>query len=90
MSFFFLQSVAYSDWNDAVAVSSNGGFVSVFSAKHIAAVSFKTAEFDKVGESYVFPDEQRKYFIEYTYIFNKCPIRTYVDYYSDGPSPEER
>lgn len=42
------QSVAYSDWNDAVATSSNGGCVVVYAARHVAALTYKQPVFEKV------------------------------------------
>ncbi|XP_065212541.1 uncharacterized protein LOC135840117 isoform X2 [Planococcus citri] len=41
-------SLSYSLWNDTVAVSSNGGFVSVYAAKHLAMLTYKSPDFEKI------------------------------------------
>lgn len=48
-----LQSIAYSDWNDTIALSLCSGQVSVFAAKHMSVLTFKQPDFEKVGYSLV-------------------------------------
>ena len=42
------QSLSYSLWNDMLAISSNGGYVSAYAAKHLSMLTYKTPDFEKV------------------------------------------